>query len=184
MAYPTKGRKTTQRLVLLGILTALAMVVSLLEGAFPQPLPGVKPGLANIFSLVALMAFGWKSAVMVTLLRVCLVGVLSGNGFAFLCSLAGGLVSILSVSALYGCWKRQISLPALSVFSALTHSLAQLTLVAFLVGFRPVQWYGPPMLLTSLAAGFGVGFMAQWLLRHLQQIGLLNELEKENYLES
>ncbi len=42
----------------------------LAEAAIPSPLPGVKPGLANIIVLLVLMRYGWRDAAWVGLLRV------------------------------------------------------------------------------------------------------------------
>ena len=39
-------------------LAALAVVLSLVDAGIPTPLPGLKPGLANIITLLALTRFG------------------------------------------------------------------------------------------------------------------------------
>ena len=49
---------------------AAAIALTLVEAALPSPLPGVKPGLANIVVLVVLARYGWRDAAWVSLLRV------------------------------------------------------------------------------------------------------------------
>jgi heptaprenyl diphosphate synthase len=51
-------------------MAAFAIGLSVLEAAIPSPLPGVKPGLANIIVLIVLQRYGWRSAAWVSMLRV------------------------------------------------------------------------------------------------------------------
>ena len=57
-------------------LTAAAIAIALVESAVPSPLPGVKPGLANIVTLLVLLRYDWATAAWVTLLRVLAVSLL------------------------------------------------------------------------------------------------------------
>jgi hypothetical protein len=41
-------------------LAALAIGLTLAEAAIPSPIPGVKPGLANIVILLVLLQYGWR----------------------------------------------------------------------------------------------------------------------------
>jgi len=72
-------------------LAAIGIALSLLESAIPSPLPGIKPGLANIVTLIALHQLGWRAAAWVSLLRIVGAGVLLGSLFTpgFWLSLAG-----------------------------------------------------------------------------------------------
>jgi hypothetical protein len=69
---------------------AAAIVLTVAEAAIPLPLPGVKPGLANIIVLVVLARWGWREAVWVALLRVLVSSLLLGQFLApgFFLSLA------------------------------------------------------------------------------------------------
>ena len=87
----TKNRK----LALNGLLTALALILSYVEGQIPAffAVPGMKLGLTNIVVLLALYCMGAKSALAVNFVRIVLVSILFGNGVSFWYSLAGGLLS-------------------------------------------------------------------------------------------
>ena len=82
-------------------LAAAAIGLSLVDAAIPLPLPGVKPGLANIVTLIVLARYGWGTAAWVCALRVIAGGVLLGQFLSpgFFMSLSGAAFS-LSVLAL------------------------------------------------------------------------------------
>ena len=47
-------------------LAAAAIGLSLIDAAIPMPLPGIKPGLANIVTLIVLARYGWAAAAWVS----------------------------------------------------------------------------------------------------------------------
>ena len=64
-----------QKMALLGVLTAGAIVIAILESFIPSVgIPGVKLGLANIVILIILYELGIVEAIVVNLLRVLVVG--------------------------------------------------------------------------------------------------------------
>jgi heptaprenyl diphosphate synthase len=92
---------------IIAALAALAITIHVAESALPSPLPGVKPGLANVITLVALMMYGWKVAAWVAFLRV-LVGSLFIGTFlspAFMLSFSGALCSI-AILGVVGYWAK------------------------------------------------------------------------------
>ena len=78
-----------------GVLVALAMVLSYLESLIPISLgiPGIKLGLSNVVTLFALYQFGGGIAFGVTVCRIVLCGVTFGSLSTMLYSFAGGLLS-------------------------------------------------------------------------------------------
>jgi len=75
---------------------ALAITIHIAESALPSPLPGIKPGLANVVTLVVMCRFGWQMAAWVSLLRVLVGSMLLGTFLSptFFLSAAGALTSI------------------------------------------------------------------------------------------
>lgn len=111
-------------------LAALAIGLTLAEAALPSPVPGVKPGLANIVVLMVLLQYGWRAAAWVSGLRVLAGGLLLGSLFApgFWLSAAGAIVS-LGVLALARNLPSQYFGPvSLSVLAAFGHIGGQLAL--------------------------------------------------------
>ena len=84
----------------IALLAALAITIHIIESAFPSPLPGIKPGLANVVTLFTFMMYGWKIALQVSLLRVVISSLLLGTFLSptFLLSLSGALLSLGSLA--------------------------------------------------------------------------------------
>ena len=71
----------TRRIVHMGMLTALAMILSFIESQIPAfvAIPGMKIGLANIAVVFALYTLGFRDALAVSLIRVVLSALLFGS---------------------------------------------------------------------------------------------------------
>ena len=78
-------------------MAAAAIGLALIDAAIPLPLPGIKPGLANIVTLVVLARFGWATAAWVSGLRVVAGSLLLGQFMSpgFFMSLSGSLLSLI-----------------------------------------------------------------------------------------
>ena len=89
---------TTRDVTLCALLTALALALSYLENFFPLslviPLPGVKLGLANVVTLLALYVLGPGRAMLILLARCLLGAVFAGNMNALIFSLMGGVTAM------------------------------------------------------------------------------------------
>lgn len=61
----------TQRYIFLSLLTAAALILSIIEGMIPLPYiaPGAKLGLSNIVILSVVVVFGFKDAFLVVVIR-------------------------------------------------------------------------------------------------------------------
>lgn len=74
-------KHNTHRLALMGLLTALGLIIGYIEFLIPIPLgiPGVKPGFANIVIVWALYSLEPWEALMINGMRIFLSGFLFGN---------------------------------------------------------------------------------------------------------
>jgi heptaprenyl diphosphate synthase len=92
-------RISTKKMAVIAMLVAQAAVLHYLEGLFPNPvpIPGVKLGLANIITLVALVVFDFRTAMQITVLRTILGSLLAGTlfGMGFFMSFAGAVTSTI-----------------------------------------------------------------------------------------
>lgn len=163
----------TRRVSLLGVLLALALALHVLEAQIPAPLPWVRPGLANLMTLVALLALDWRAALLVTLVRVVLGSLLVGSflGPGFLLSLAGGLASTAVMVLLApGAWRLWSPL-AVSATGAVAHGAAQLLALRALrlLPAANLPWLVPLVLVPALAAGIFTGLLGNLVLPRLQQ---------------
>jgi heptaprenyl diphosphate synthase len=162
----SKGAVTSlsnKKMAILAILTALALGIHVLEAQIPLPVQvqGVKLGLANIVTLFALFAMGWRDAAMILTGRVLLGAVFAGFGTLFY-SMGGGLLAFLVAVAVKKILpEKQIWIAG--ILAALAHSVGQL-LVAALIGGTPyILFYMPVMLVCSLFTGLFTGLCAQIL---------------------
>lgn len=114
-------------------MAALAMGLSMLEAAIPSPLPGVKPGLANIVTLIVLTRYGWRMAAWVSLLRVLAGSLLMGSFLTpgFFLSVSGALCSIAILGISQYLPARWFGPVTHSIFGAFAHIAGQLLLVYF-----------------------------------------------------
>lgn len=158
------GRKQPsgiRRLALLGVLAALAIVLSIVESMLPlpTPVPGIKFGLANIVVMYALIFLGWRDALLLAALKA-LYGFITRGATAGLLSLCGGLLAVAVMSLALYLLKDKISYLALSVLGAIAHNIGQLAVASVLLG--TVMWYYAPILLIS---GIATGTITSLLLR-------------------
>ena len=149
----TKNRK----LALYGLLTALALILSYVEGQIPAffAVPGMKLGLTNVVVLLALYCMGAKSALAVNFVRIVLVSILFGNGVSFWYSLAGGLLSGAVMIALKKCGR--FSVLAVSIAGGIAHNIGQITFAAVIVQTAGVFYYLPFLLAAGCIAGTLIG---------------------------
>jgi heptaprenyl diphosphate synthase len=150
------------------VLAAAAIGLTLAEAAIPLPLPGVKPGLANIVTLVVLYRYGWRMAVWVAGLRI-VAGALALGQFltpAFVLSLAGGIMSLIVLAAAIRLPARWFGPVGLSVLAAFAHIGAQLLVVdIWLMPGASLLALLPLFLTAAWITGLGNGLAAAHLLK-------------------
>jgi heptaprenyl diphosphate synthase len=112
-------------------LTAIAIGLHMIEAVIPSPLPGVKPGIANIVTLYVLSEYGFATAAWVNLLRVFASSLLLGQFLSptFVLSLCGAICSLATLFFVQKLPKRYFSVITLSIFAAFAHIAGQLLIV-------------------------------------------------------
>ena len=116
----------------------IAVAINALEFAIPRLpfLPWLKPGFANIITILWIIKFGFKDALLYTALRVWISGFYFGFSlFTFLLSLGGGFLSTAAMSLLWiTLGKRRImGTVGIAVLGALFHNIGQLGVVYFMM---------------------------------------------------
>jgi heptaprenyl diphosphate synthase len=146
---------------------AAAIVLTVAEAAIPLPLPGVKPGLANIVTLVVLARWGWREAAWVALLRVLVGSLVLGQFLApgFFLSLAGSLASLGVLGAAMHLPRRWFGPVSHSVLAAFAHIGGQLAVARlWLVPHDGVFYLMPLFALAATVFGLVNGLVAARLL--------------------
>ena len=137
-------------------LTALAIGLHLLEAVFPSPLPGVKPGIANIVTLYVLYQYDFATAAWVSLLRVFASSLLLGHFLSptFVLSLSGAIFSLSALFLAQYLPKRYFSAVTLSIIAAFAHIAGQLIVVRlWLIPHAGVSYLIPIFALAALVFG-------------------------------
>lgn len=146
---------------------AAAIALSVVEAAIPSPLPGVKPGLANIVTLIVMARYGWRDAAWVTLLRVFAGSLLLGQFLApgFFLSLAGSLASLAVLGATMHLPARWFGPVSQSLLMAFAHIAGQLALARlWLVPHDGLFYLTPLFAVAALVFGLANGLAAAKLL--------------------
>ena len=154
------------KIALCGVLIALAMILSYLESLVPIHIavPGVKLGLANLVTIIALQKLDLKSTVVISVGRIILSNVLFGNMAVLLYSLAGAACSILIMTLLKKC--RVFGLVGISV--AVFHNLGQILVAVCVMENVRIFYYMFILLITGTVAGVAIGLLASFLLKNIR----------------
>jgi heptaprenyl diphosphate synthase len=156
-------------------LAALAIGLSIAEAGVPSPLPGVKPGLANIVTLVVLERHGIKAAAWVSLLRVVAGSFALGTFLApaFVLSFCGA-VSSLAVLGLACCLSRRWFGPVTqSILASFAHIAGQLGVVyIWLIPHSGLFYLVPVFAAAALLFGTVNGVAAAHLLERNRLFGV------------
>ncbi|GBF34343.1 heptaprenyl diphosphate synthase component I [Desulfocucumis palustris] len=162
---------STKKLALIAILAAQASVLHFLESMFPNPLPlpGVKLGLANIITLLALIVLDFKTALQITVLRTIFGSLLSGTlfGIGFFMSFSGAVTATFVMALLLRLF-RGCGIVGVSIAGAAAHNLGQLVMAALIIQFAGIFFYLPFMLLFSVPTGFLTGLLTRELVKHIK----------------
>jgi len=148
-------------------LAAIAIALHLAEAIVPSPLPGVKPGIANIVTLYVLHRFDFATAAWVSLLRVVASSMLLGNFLSptFALSLCGALASLTMLAAAMHLPKRWFGPVSHSILAACAHIAGQLLVVRlWLIPHAGVAYLVPIFAAAALFFGTLNGLIAAKLL--------------------
>ena len=153
-----KSRFPAKKIAMLALFSALGLIVFIIENQFP-PLfvPGAKMGLANIFSLAALILYGPIEALVVVAVRTVLGSLFAGNVSMLLYSLTCGVISLaLSAILIYIAYPR-VSVLAVSVAAAVLHNIVQNAVFVLVTGTSLMFSYMPYLALIGVLSGAIVG---------------------------
>ncbi|MBQ9234613.1 MAG: Gx transporter family protein [Lachnospiraceae bacterium] len=152
---------------LCGVFIALAMVLSYLESLVPISfaIPGIKLGLANIVTIIALVKLGLKPALIISVGRVILSGLLFGNPATIMYSMAGALLSIAVMFIV-----RKLKLLAItgtSVCGAVAHNLGQLIIAAIVIENTKIFYYMAVLSVSGIIAGVLIGLLEGIIIKNI-----------------
>lgn len=155
-----------RKLTVMGLLTAVALTIFVVENQIPSPvpLPGVKLGLSNIVTVFAVFMLGSGEAAAILFARIFLGAIFAGNFSTVLYSGAGGLLAILTTIALKHVLKEN-QLFVAGCLGAMAHSVGQMCVAIAVTGTPGLLIYLPALLVCSIITGAFTGLCAQVLVQ-------------------
>ena len=165
-------------------IAAVALGLTLIENAIPTPLPGVKPGLANIVTLIVLARYGWRVAAWVSLLRVVAGSLLFGSFLTpgFFLSLAGAVCSLVVLAFAQHLPARWFGAVSHSIYAAFAHISGQMLVVyLWLIPHSGIAYLIPIFATAALIFGTVNGLIAA---RFMDNANISDIHTIENQIES
>jgi len=160
-----------KRLILLSLLTALSIVLSYVEMLLPPiyaAVPGIKIGLANIVIVFLLYRVSFRSAFLVSIVRVALVSLLFGNAVMLAYSMAGAVLSLCLMAILKK--TNRFSSISVSVVGGISHNLGQVIVAVILLQTPQIAYYMAVLSVSGALCGIAVGIVSAYVLKYTKNL--------------
>jgi len=157
-----------KKLTTLSLFTTLSLAVYAIESAIPPlvPIPGIKPGLANIITLILLLRYSRHDALLVLSARILLSSILFGQALSLLYSLVGGFLSLLVMALVMKLLQNKMTFLT-GALGGLTHNMGQLAVAYAVTAVPGVLTYMPFLILSGILTGLFTGFCAGFAVKYL-----------------
>ena len=145
------------------LLVMLAIGAGVIENLIPKPIPFIKPGLANVVTVAAIVKYGIWTGLRINILRstgaALFIGTLATP--TFFLSLSGGIASALFMGSV----KKVFSVTGMSVAGSLGSLSVQLLTASMLLPGLPVASLLLPLSIWGTLSGTITGIVAIVLLK-------------------
>lgn len=160
------------KVAVFGVFTSLALILSYVELLIPINLgiPGMKLGLANLLVVILLYKCGPRDALLLSVIRILLSGLIFGNMFSIFYSLGGGLLSLAVMVFLKK--TGQFTVAGISIGGGASHNVGQLLVAMFVVQTYQVGYYLPVLLIAGVITGAVIGILSAEVLKRTPSIRL------------
>ena len=159
----------TRRLSELALLTAVSLIMFIIEMQLPPivPVPGVKLGLANIITVYAVYAYTPKEAALIFTVRIIIGSLFSGNIMGLIFSVCGGLLCLGGMILIKKFTDIKMIVFA-SVAGAVLHNIGQTAAAIVVMKTTAVIYYLPFLLFSGCIAGAFTGVCALLIIKRLK----------------
>ncbi|MDY5578176.1 MAG: Gx transporter family protein [Lachnospiraceae bacterium] len=163
---------SARKITLLSLYTALALIIFMVESALPglTPLPFIKLGLANVITLIVLVLYSPKDALIVFFMRILLASVFTGQIVYLLYSFAGGILCFAADCGINHLLKGKY-LYITSIFGAVFHNIGQLGMAVILMGTGVLPYF-PYLMIAGIITGLFTGILAEQLVKRVKKLKL------------
>lgn len=156
------------KVAVFGVFTSLALILSYVELLIPINfgIPGMKLGLANLLVVILLYKGCPRDALLLSVIRILLSGLIFGNMFSIFYSLGGGLLSLAVMVFLKK--TGQFTVAGISIGGGASHNVGQLLVAMFVVQTYQVGYYLPVLLIAGVITGAVIGILSAEVLKRTQ----------------
>lgn len=158
---------SSKRIAISGLLAALALIFSYVEAILPFNfgIPGIKLGLANLVVVIAIYELGSAYAFSINIVRVLIAGLLFSGVYGMLFSIAGCILSFITMQLLYR--THRFSIIGVSMAGGAAHTLGQLIVAIIMVSNLRLCYYFPILLFSGMITGIIIGIGSYILISRL-----------------
>ena len=155
----------SKKVAVCGVLVALAMIFSYIEVLIPFNfgIPGMKLGLANLVIVIGFYFLKPQEVLLISLVRIFMMGYMFGNGMSIIYSLAGGMVSFLIMFILKK--TEHFSIIGISIAGGVFHNVGQIAAAVAVLENIAVFYYFPVLLISGVVTGFLIGILSKRVVR-------------------
>lgn len=167
-----------RKIAVMSMFLALSLIIFIFESYIPPivPIAGVKLGLANMITLIAMIVIGRKEAFIILILRIFMGGIFTGNTVAIIYSLSGGVLCFFIEALIVK--KFEINqVWVVSIIGAVVHNMGQIAAAVFITGTIHIVWYMTILALSGIICGAVTGVCAVMMLKHSK--GMIEKLYNE-----
>lgn len=173
-----KGKSIAVRTALDGILAAVTLVLTFIEGMIPDIAflpPGAKLGLSNIAIMFTVLTVGIGDGLVLVFIKSGFVFLTRGLSSAFM-SISGGLVSFIALALIVIISKKtnkQFSYIAASVICAVMHNTGQTAAASIYMQTNLITAYLPLLIILGIFSGAVTGVILKTVMPNLLKINCL-----------
>lgn len=166
--------KDIRNITNIALLTAMALAISLLEHMIPLPvpIPGAKLGFSNMIILITLYMYGFKSALIVGVLKSFLLMLITGSVSAFFYSISGAILSSIAMAISLKYLSKIASFIGISEIGAFFHNLGQILVAMVFMGNVKMIIYFPALVIMGVFTSFFVGLSVNYVTSHMKKLNL------------
>lgn len=163
--------KKVNKMIFLSLLVSIGLALSVIESAIPLPItmPGAKLGLSNMVILVTIVVFGFKEGLIVSMLKSIVLMLVTGSISSLIYSISGAILSCIVMYLVFRFFSQIFSLIGVSIFGALSHNFAQVTVASLMMNNIRIYSYLPFLMLMSLFTGYFVGLSSIYIENNLRR---------------
>ena len=158
-------KQQIRKLTLLSVLTAAALILSYAESVLPPlfpSVPGIKVGLPNIVIIFVLYRMDVRSAISVSLVRICIAALLFGSPLSFVYSLAGAFLSLTVMALLKKL--NILSTVGVSIAGGILHNMGQILAAMLLLQTVQIGYYFLILAMTGTISGLFIGLCGAFMI--------------------